>query len=271
MSSEQHKIDRRDTVSLERESRTGFQGRIIPTHRAIQQFDFPRRRLISVLLLPLIFTVLAWPALQFIGSAWAEFFIFWIEKLQLVASVSSSSYGPDWLKLSLPHLDIVAAPLQSALLWTGAAITLFMIVVSPFIPSKFLPLRYLVRVVAFIQTTALLFFFFVPERFPYSLADHLESFQTTGVTLMLILPWVHALIYYIFDFSLFKKIFFTLLTLLFCSFLIPFMVVMHAYVVYSWSLLLVPLLYFVFGMFMLIIVCIALYGWAMSWRDSRVD
>jgi hypothetical protein len=86
--------------------------------------------------------------------------------------------------------------------------------------------------------------------------------------LMLILPWVHALTYGIFAFSTSRKLALTAVTLVFVGIAGPFLLMVHVYLIATLSLLVLPPLYFVFGMPLLILACIALYGWAMSWQHS---
>jgi hypothetical protein len=83
---------------------------------------------------------------------------------------------------------------------------------------------------------------------------------------MVIVPWIHALTYGIFAFSIPRKIALTALTLGFVGVAGPFLVMAHVYLIARLSLLVVPVLFFVFGMPLLVFACIGLYGWAMSWK-----
>ena len=47
---------------------------------------------------------------------------------------------------------------------------------------------------------------------------------------------------------------------------VPMQLALHVYLMVTCSLLMMPLLSFVFGPTMLVFGCIALYGWAMSWE-----
>jgi hypothetical protein len=136
---------------------------------------------------------------------------------------------------------------------------------APVIPERLLPMRYLLRIVVFIQLTALVFFVTVPAAFPYSLPQYIVSSLQTAVWFMLFVPWVHALVYYVFDFSLAQNARLTGLTLLFVASALPFQLMAHGYVLVKGSMLLMPTLYLVFGIWLLIFPCVALYGWAMSW------
>jgi hypothetical protein len=40
----------------------------------------------------------------------------------------------------------------------------------------------------------------------------------------------------------------------------------HAYLLIKFTLLFLPLLYLIFGVMLIILACVAFYGWAMSWK-----
>jgi hypothetical protein len=249
------------------DSRLKYFGRQIPIHRAIHNFHFPRSRLLVVLFLPLVFTLLSWPALKLISIYWGYFFDFWITKLDIVGTVLSKKYGPTWLNLSMPYLDVSASVPDAAVWWWTLLIVVLAIAASPLIPDRYIPLRYFIRLCALIQFSSLIYFVFSPGAFPCTLQDHLIGFEITAISLMAILPWVHAIIYYIFGYSLTKKLAFTVITLFACSLIAPLLLMIHTYLLYRYSLMLMPLLYFIFGILPLIMVCISIYGWAMSWAQ----
>ncbi|MBI3772782.1 MAG: hypothetical protein HY272_08810 [Gammaproteobacteria bacterium] len=251
------------------DSRLKYFGRQIPIHRAIHNYHFPRSRLKTVFFLPLVFTLLSWPALKLVAISWGYFFDFWITKLGVVGSVSSGTYGPAWLNLEMPYLNISASAPDASVWWGMIFVIVFTVGASSVIPDRYLPLRYFIRLCALIQFSSLIFFVLSPGAFHYTLQDHLMGFETTAIFLMMVLPWIHALIYYIFEFSLSKKILFTLISLLLCSLIAPFLMMIHAYLIYKYSLMLLPLLYFIFGFLFLIMACISIYGWAMSWNSGQ--
>lgn len=251
---------------LAKKSRSGLLGQVIPVHRSLEHFEFPRAKLKAVVLLPIGFSLIAWPAIWLLGRCWAPFFQFWVQKLSLPATVVTENIGPTQATVTLPliHLPSVLPSPETWLI--VAAVTLVALLITFTLPDQAFPIRYLVRVLAFIQTTALLFFWFLPDDFPHTASGHLEHLVLSGVVTMLIVPWLHALVYYIFAFSILKQIALTLLTLLLLAVLIPFLVIGHAYALHHGSMLLLPVLYFAFGLFAYVMVCIALYGWGMSWN-----
>ena len=81
------------------------------------------------------------------------------------------------------------------------------------------------------------------------------------------MPLVLAMIYFIFDFSLLRKLGLTLVVMLHLAVLIPFQFVIHAYIIHRFSLLFMPILFMLFGLLLEVSVGIAFYGWAMSWQS----
>jgi hypothetical protein len=238
----------------------------VAEHRSLRRGALPRH-LPAVVLLPAIFTLCVWFCRGPIGRSWAAVLQFWLERLQLSGAVASEPVA-GWPGLVLPALEVTArAPTRSVFAAILIA-TAGLLVGARFIPDRALPLRSFIRFACFIQGTALLFFALAPERFPYALADQTRDAVQVGFALLLLVPWVHALVYYVFDFTLLAKATLTLLTLAFLTLAVPFQVAAQAYLLSQGSLLLLPILYFLFGLPLLILGCIALYGWGMSWRPA---
>jgi hypothetical protein len=252
-------------------SRLGVRGDRILLHRSLLSLPFPRSRFAVMLILPLCFNVLTWLVRRPISNGWAAFFEFWMVKLDLAGSVSMSPIGPRVLDLSLAYLHLPSEAPNVLMWWLTLSITLFMMMLSLHVPDRLLPLRYLLRFGLFVQLTALVFFAIAPGAFPYTISDYIRSVLNSAVWLVMMVPWVHALIYYIFDFSVLQKAALTLMTLCFLLAALPFQVMVHAYLLVKGSLLVMPLLYFVFGIWLLMVACVALYGWAMSWHRQPVD
>ena len=60
----------------------------------------------------------------------------------------------------------------------------------------------------------------------------------------------------------------TLLVMLHLAVLLPFQYVLHAYLLHHFSLLLMPVLFTFFGPVIEVLICIALYGWGVSWKPA---
>lgn len=246
--------------------RTGPDPAPAAAHRAFRTLSFSRAKLAVVLLLPIGWNVLTWLALRPIASGWRAFFAFWIERLGIEGRASFIPRGPQAVAIPLPYVDLPTRMPDAATWWIACAATVLGLIAAPWIPARWLPVRYLVRVVLFIQLTAVVFFVAIPAAFPYSLPQYVVSSLQTAVWFMLVVPWVHALVYYVFDFSLAQKAALTGLTLLFVAIAVPVQLVAHAYLIVKGSMLLMPALYLVFGIWLIVFPCVALYGWAASWR-----
>jgi hypothetical protein len=81
-------------------------------------------------------------------------------------------------------------------------------------------------------------------------------------------PIVLGFTYYLFDFSLGRKIGLTAMLMIHLIVLIPMQYVLHAWVMYHASLLFLPLLFFVAGIPLNVLVFIAFYSWGFSWKNN---
>lgn len=251
----------------------GRDGQPIPRHRSLFRLDFPKRRLASILLIPALFDLLIWRLEPVYADLFAGLFRLGLPLLGLSADISFSTQGaalPGWIfpVVSMPSY----APGQVA--WGVSAVAIVVVlIVTRYTPDRFLPGAYLLRFMAFIHSVSLLYFAFYPASFPYDLPTHLTSSFETGMWFMMVLPWVLALVYNVFDFSLWHKLALPLVCTLFLGLAIPFQLLTHAYILAQASLLFLPLLYLMFGILPLTLGCIGLYGLWMSWqggRDSRM-
>lgn len=235
-------------------------------HRSLDHLTLSVPTLVGILLVPAAFNVAEWMLRDYISGMWAGVLRFWIDRLGIDGLVIEQLTRVAWFDFNLPYTDVVA-PVPDALTWGVSLIaTLAVFLTAVRIRDLYLPLRYFLLFAVFIQTTALLFFAVAPQSFPYTASRYVDNGVKTCASFLFLLPWGHALVYYIFDFSWAKKIFLTLITLVFVVIAVPVQLASHVYLMVSCSLLVMPLLSFVFGPAMLVFGCIALYGWAMSWE-----
>ncbi len=258
---------RRKTDTSARNTPDGGQDRRL-THRSIHRLSLSLPKLSAMLFLPLIFNAATWEMFDLIRAFWMLFFEFWIRKLEIAGTVTLKAIGPTWLNVTLPYMELPSIAPSPLTWWSTLFITIIALLLSCYTPDRLLPMRYFIRVVGFIQITALIYFAAIPANFPYTLSTYIESALTTGIGFMLIIPWVHMLIYYVLDFSFVQKAGLTLMTLAFIIIALPFQVMAYASLLTSFSLLFLPLLTLMLGVPILIFMCIALYGWAMSWEHN---
>jgi hypothetical protein len=131
--------------------------------------------------------------------------------------------------------------------------------------DRALPFAYLVRGAVWIMATSLLYFRLWPTSFPHDLAAYASSMLVFGVILIGLLPTFLGLTFFIFDFSLTKKLLIATLISVHFTLFISVQYLLHTWLIHQ-SVLLMPLLYFGFGPLLEAIMFIAFYGWAMSWR-----
>jgi hypothetical protein len=262
------KRTREENEELRLLSKRGVFGNTIPEHRALLSLSFSLFRIMTIFLLPAAFDIALRHSFDVISQVWVMFFRFWFEKLGIPGKVLLTSSEMGWMTITHPVFDMPSSTPDGFTWWAVVATTVFLLMLSLILPQRLMPLTYFIRFAAAIQISALAFFAVMPAEFPYSISSYLENLLISGVWLMFVLPWVHALIYYIFDFSVTKKLGLTLVTLVFIATALPFQVMVHAILLLKFSLLILPLLYILFGLFLLILACIALYGWAMSWQKA---
>ena len=114
------------------------------------------------------------------------------------------------------------------------------------------------------RSTALLYFLFLPARFPHTPDSYMEGFVTAGIVLISIVPLLFGLIYYIFDFGLLKKAFLTAIVMTHLALFLPLQVLFQALFLQK-TVLFMPVLYVIFGMPVNILMIVAFYSWGMTW------
>lgn len=237
-----------------------------PQHRALRRLASPAARVGTSLLLAGAFDAATWSLRSPIVRGWTGISTFWVRKLELDGVVTVPRGSGRWLEAALPVIEVASREPDRSIWWTVLTLTAALLLGTRLLPESLLPLRYFARLVVFLQGTALLFFLLAPDAFPYTLAEYTRSAAQSALWLMLIVPWVHALTYGIFAFPLSRRLALTALTLGFIGIAAPLLLMAHVYLVAKLSLLVLPVLYFVFGLPLLILACIGLYGWAMSWE-----
>jgi hypothetical protein len=155
--------------------------------------------------------------------------------------------------------------LPSALIWwLTCVVTLSLFAGSFLLSGKFIPIKYLLRAILLVPATALLYFVFLPARFPHTPDSYMEGLVTAGITLISVIPLLFGLTYYIFDFGLLKKAFLTAIAMTHLALFLPFQVLFQALFLQK-TVLFMPVLYIIFGMPVNILIIVAFYSWGMTW------
>lgn len=243
-------------------------GRIIRQHRALRRLEFGARNWMHPTILPVLFSVGLVAALEPVLRFWAVCFEFWIARLELPGAVILGQRTMLTLTLeAVPSIDIPAAA-PTELQWLGSfvAICLLMLLSYIFGRGRYLPLVYIVWALCLLHALALLYFRLSPVPFPHDVAGHVKSGVEMTLALIFICPWLLAVSYYPLEFSLWSKLLVTLLITGAIVLLTPFQYSLHAWIVHEGSLLFMPTLFVFFGIFIAVVIFVALYGWAASWR-----
>jgi hypothetical protein len=250
-------------------TRRGVHGTRIQPHRAFLRLESSRARFIAAAILPVPLS-LAWVYANPWIVAW---WVVAIERSRRALALPGETtmvlyaWGPV-LRLAIPVLSVASGP-PSRQIWIATAVVTALTGIGTFaLPQRFLPLSLVIRAAVFVQSTALAYFYFLPERFPYAIADFTLGGLWVGFMLIAVVPLLFGLTFYIFDFGIHVKVGLTLVVMLHLAVLLPFQYVLHAYLLHRFSLLLMPLLFTFFGLVVEVSICIALYGWGMSWHAT---
>lgn len=250
----------------------GFGGTPIKLHRAIYQLELHKGDLLIALLLPLLFNFLLFHFLDEIIHGWHAIFSFWLGKLEPGSAVSERTVDLGNYLLWLPFPDLSAGGPSSLLWWGTLIVCILLFIATYFIPTtRLLPLVYMMRAGLLVQSTALAFFAFIPGEFPYDLQSYVMSNLVMSLFFLFMIPWIFGVTYYVFDFPLLQKVAITTITLLYFLIALPMQYLMHAFVLHYASLLFLPILYLLFGVFLDVMMFVALYSWGMSLRWTKLD
>lgn len=254
------------TTVADRGKALGLTTLSLARHRSVDRLTLSRTTLFGLLLVPVLFNAIEWQSQDRLSAIWTDILAFWLRGLKMDGMVGERLTTIGWVDVTLPYLDLAVDGPDARTWWISLAISVVGCVCARYIRGSFLPLRYLLIFAICIEATALFFFAVSPQGFPYTVSGYVDNIIKTSVAFLLLLPWGHSLVYYIFDFPWASKLLLTVLSIAFVGVAVPLQVVMHVFVLSRCSLLMMPLLSFVFGPTMLVLGCIALYGWAMSWK-----
>jgi hypothetical protein len=192
-------------------------------------------------------------------AAWHGTMLWWSERLALPLGLVRTG---DTAALEWRGSDPVS--LMPDPLTTGVVIAT--VVIGAFAGTFWMndrqgPMKLLVRTLCAVQASALLFFMFMPERFPHTLSSHLNALLNAGFYLMLALPPLLALGWGVLRLPLQRRLLYPALMLLYFAVMLPHKAVLHALVVQHFSALLMPMLYLCCGAVLDLLVLVALCAW----------
>ena len=233
-------------------------------HRAISRLTVGPTLYAQAILLPVAFCGLLLIAEPYLMAFWRDCILFWLARLDIPLEVhrQSATIGALRFEWATPLVESgmpsFAAKVASALLTFGVfALTTRM-------SNDKLPLKYLLRIVCTVQTISLTFFWYVPSQFPYTIPDHMRDVISMGYMLILAIPVLLAIGYYLLHRSLHIKILHTVFILAYFILMVPHNVVLHTLILYKFSLLYMPVLYVCLGAVFDVLLFVALYSWVVS-------
>ena len=251
----------------------GCDGGVIQKHRSmITSLHQPHRFFLAAAISTGLLIVWAL-GLDAVSVFWASVMDFWQIRLGIEGQVTMADYqlGP-WIRFSVPYLYFHAGIPSNDLWWAGTIVTALLILVSMLLPKRLLPISFMMRILAFFQGCAQVFFVTWPYEFPYRGGGYIHGTMIACLMLITLVPLLLGFTYFLFDFKLYRKIGLALLTMGHMVVMIPLQYVLHAYLLNHFSLLFLPLLFFIFGLPLNTLIVIAFYSWGFSWKDDlRTD
>lgn len=252
------------TDEIEQQRYRGYAGGLIAQHRALAIEPYTASKIVaSIVLAVVIFE--GWVlALDWVAAAWAAILDFWRQVFGWSGYVVLVEYP---LGLRVPYLAVESGLPGLGIWLAGAVLTILLFVATLFIPRRYLPVTYLLRIVVLFQACAQVFFALWPRSFPYGASGYVHGMLIAGLIIVTLVPVLLAFTYYIFDFSLGKKLGLTVLIMAHLALLIPFQYMAHAFVLRHGTLLFLPIMFFVFGLPLNILIFIGFYSWGVSWKS----
>ena len=246
----------------------GHEGTLIQMHRSLIRLPLTVRDVITIIALAVIILAVWYLVINYVIDIWHSILQWWLSALQLDASVAMRSYKlTDFLEIEVPYL-MIDAGVPGCTIWVITTIITALIFK---LPLTNIPLRYLLKAMAFIQMCALAYFLVYPDGFPHQLNGYHFGMMAAGVVLITLVPVLYAVTYYIYDFKLWQKLSITLVAMFYLCLFVPFQYLLHVYLIHEASLLFLPILFFIFGLPLDILAVIAFYAWAMSWRANIAE
>jgi hypothetical protein len=248
----------------------GYQGTSIQVHRALRRKAVGIYFCLQLLGLPALAGFLILCFWTDIRAYWLSQFIFWSKRIALTETISLRYSNINMVgDISAPYLVAGVPTLQQSFI--SLLMVLSLLLVSSRLPDAYLPVKYFVRFIAFIQFSALFYFFFFDSAYPYSSQTYLLDMVELSAIFLMLLPWFLGLVYLVIIQSAWRYLLLTGLAATYIVILTPLQYTLHAFILDRGSLLYHPILYFLCSLLPQIMGVMGLYSWALSWRKESVD
>ncbi len=245
----------------------GSRGGVIGAHRAMVKGRLTPSLVGSMVVVPLLLSALVALALQPLGEAWRRALEWLLPFLALPGPVGFAHVSLGGLSFYVPHVTTPAPLPGSWHFWLVGGVCALVLAVSLLLPGRLTPLRYFLRFATLVQLTSVLAFAIRPDAFPYALPQYTLGFLQAGCAVLVLVPLVLGLTFFPFDIALWRKVLLTVMTVGHMAVLLPVQVALHAWAVHHLSLLVLPTMFFLWGLLLEVFTFVAFYGWAMSWPD----
>ncbi len=247
-------------------------GSIIPMHHAFKIIKFGPATRIGMIFMPVLFILGVWLSFGLIASFWDQVFNYWMVRLYENGHVGHMLIGVIGQSVNLPYPDLTTSIPVPSHVWLNILACVILFVLSFLLPGQMMPFTYLTRFTLIIQASVSVYFLISPDYFPYTLAGYVTDMLTLGMYILFMVPFVLALVFYIFDFPIWWKCFITVATLSFFIIGMPMQYMLHAYILHATSYLFLPVLYFTCGVLLDVLMFINFYAIGMAWsRDKSAN
>ena len=241
-------------------------GNIIPMHHAFKTLHLGSTSRMSAVVLPVFFGALVWLVLPLMFDVWSDIFGFWMRHMYK-GGVGHSAVSILGQELSMPY-PLLDAQLPSVLMVRiNLAVCLVLFILSLLVSFGGVPLTYFIRAILLIQGSASVDRMLSPDTFPYALKTYMVDVMIQCAYMAFLLPFLLAVVYYIFDFSLWRKCFLTILMMGYFLVTVPCQYMLHAYIIHEGTLLFLPLMYMMFGVLLDVLMFVSMYAFGMSWKS----
>ncbi|MGH7562064.1 MAG: hypothetical protein ACRENB_13720 [Gemmatimonadales bacterium] len=247
----------------------GAKGGVIAPHRSMVGQPWTLWRLTTTLVLALGGVAALALTLPELGRLWGLIFLEARDRLFPGAPLGDQLFTlAGIVEWSLPVLAApTPVPDREALL-VASGVTAAVVLGTFLLPERWLPVRYLLRMAALLQATAIGVFALWPASFPYRLPDHVVLLLASGLVVMGLAPLLLGLTLHVFDVGLWRKALVTLALLAHLAIFLPLKALVHAWLIVHGTAVLMPLLFLLFGLLLDVLVFVAFYGWALSWKGD---
>ena len=233
-------------------------------HRAISRITVEPYLLAEAIVLPIVFCGMLLMVEPYLMAFWRNVILFWMARMDIPLQAQQHAMTIGALHFEWINPDNSSTMPDFAMKLASAIVTFLLFALTTRMNSKLLPLKYLLRILCTVQTVALIFFTYIPSQFPYSIPDHMRDLISMGYMLILAIPVLLAIGFYLLHFPLVSKIAYSIAILAYFIVMTPFKIALHAVVLYHLSLLYMPLLYICFGAVFDVLLFVALYSFFVS-------